>query len=464
MNRTALTAAAVGLAGFTAAAHADLLSYYNFNNIPSTGAAPLNQTPTQGAGSLTIVAADPTGVTTFNGSTLNALNNDPAGRALAIQGGASNANNGSTTTYALNTTSFQNLVLSYATQGTSTGFTSQAISYSTNGGTTYTPFGNANPIPAAFALRTVDFSNVTALNNNPNARVRITLTGATATSGNNRFDNVQFNAAAVNNGNNTVISAFPTSISLGRVITNAPTSAPVGLTKTGSDTTGFNLLTAGDATASSTGGAFAAGNQSTTFNVGVNTASAGNRSGSVTVDNTAVSSFGPGQGSADPDDIITIAATALDPANASFSESADVNALTVDLGTATQGDPDVTQTFSIFNLLATAGFTSALDLDTINIVGSDDPALSLSLDDFDNLAAGASVTGSATLDTSTVGTFTESYTLTLSDENIPGETQNFLDLTLTGTVVEPAPVPEPATLTLLAAAGSLLLTRRRPTT
>jgi hypothetical protein len=44
-------------------------------------------------------------------------------------------------------------------------------------------------------VRTLD--NITGLNGATDAYLRLTLTGATAPAGNNRFDNIQFNATAV---------------------------------------------------------------------------------------------------------------------------------------------------------------------------------------------------------------------------------------------------------------------------
>ncbi len=49
----------------------------------------------------------------------------------------------------------------------------------------------------SFATATVDFSSAPGLNNATAAYLRYTLSGATSASGNNRLDNIQFNATAV---------------------------------------------------------------------------------------------------------------------------------------------------------------------------------------------------------------------------------------------------------------------------
>ncbi len=455
------TAAAL-LASTTGVAHGDLLSYYNFNNGLASGTqASLTQTPAQGNGSLAITAAAPTNVLYFGGTLINAVGADPAGNALAIQNGTSGANNGSTQTYQLSTTGFNNLKLTYATQGTGTGFTSQNISYSTNN-VTFTSFTSAFTIPSSFGLRTVDLSGVPALQNTPNVFVRITHTGGSisSSSGNNRFDNVQFNAAALATGNNTTITATPTTAAFGRVIVGATPTQSISLSKTGSDTTGYNITSSGDATSDSLGGAFVAGAQTVDFNVGVTTATAGTKSGTVTVANTAVSSANPGQGNLDPNDVIGVSATVLNASNASFDAVLNQDIDSIDLGTVTQGDPTASQSFNISNLLSTLGITSALDLDSIQFDGLDDAAISTDLVTFVGLAAGDSNTFNAFLDTTQVGVFNETLLLNFSDENVLGETTNQLTLNITGTVA-PVSIPEPAGLALIGLGGLVLLSRRR---
>jgi hypothetical protein len=117
-----------------------------------------------------------------------------------------------------------------------------------------------------------------------------------------------------------------------------------------------------------------------------------------------------------------------------------------DFGSLTAGADASTFSFDIFNLPTTAGFTAGLDLDSIVIAG-DASKLSTNVGPFSGpttLAAGSGTEFVATLDTSTVGSFSATYTLGFSDENLPGAAVlGTLTLTLTG-VVEAATVANSA--------------------
>jgi len=120
--------------------------------------------------------------------------------ALVVVGGASNAANGKAAVFKFSMTGFQDLVISLSAQRTSTGFATQAWEYSTDG-TTYTSIGSLVGGSTAGTIRnsftnsdTLTLPTVTGFNNAANAYVRVTFTGATASAGNNRLDNIQFNA------------------------------------------------------------------------------------------------------------------------------------------------------------------------------------------------------------------------------------------------------------------------------
>ncbi len=163
-------------------ARADELAVWNFNDS--------NLNVDHGSGTLT---------TTFNvvnvlfgaGTTNNARQGDPAGQALSLQGGTSNANNGRNITFNVSTLNFANIVVSFATQGTSTGFNSNQLQYSLDGisfvdfGSPYAPATAFGSIPLVFSL-----AGIVGLNNNPNAAFRIVFNGATSSTGNNRIDNI----------------------------------------------------------------------------------------------------------------------------------------------------------------------------------------------------------------------------------------------------------------------------------
>jgi hypothetical protein len=125
------------------------------------------------------------------GTTNNARLGDAAGQALSLQGGTSNANNGRNLTLNVSTAGFANIIVSFATQGTSTGFTSNQFQYSLDG-INFTDFGSPYTPTAAFGTLPLVFSlvSIAGLNNNPNAAFRIVFNGATSSTGNNRIDNI----------------------------------------------------------------------------------------------------------------------------------------------------------------------------------------------------------------------------------------------------------------------------------
>lgn len=164
------------------AARADELAIWNFNDSDLNvdhGSATLTST-------LNIV-----NVLFAAGTTNNARLGDAAGQALSLQGGTGVANNGRNITFNVSTVGFSNIVVSFATQGTSTGFNSNQFQYSLDGvnfidfGPPYTPATVFGTLPLVFTL-----SSIVGLNNNPNAAFRIVFNGATSSTGNNRIDNV----------------------------------------------------------------------------------------------------------------------------------------------------------------------------------------------------------------------------------------------------------------------------------
>jgi PEP-CTERM motif len=125
------------------------------------------------------------------GTTNNARLGDPAGQALSLQGGTGNTNNGRNVTLSVSTLGFSDIIVTLATQGTSTGFNSNQFQYSLDGITfidfsaPYVPATAFGVVPVVFTL-----SSIAGLNNNPNAAFRIVFNGATSSTGNNRIDNI----------------------------------------------------------------------------------------------------------------------------------------------------------------------------------------------------------------------------------------------------------------------------------
>ncbi|HSK63942.1 MAG TPA: PEP-CTERM sorting domain-containing protein [Pyrinomonadaceae bacterium] len=132
------------------------------------------------------------------GTTNNARLGDSAGQALTLQGGTGTANNGRHLTFNVSTLGFSNVIVSFATLGTSTGFNSNQFQYSLDGttfvdfGPTYAPTTTFGTVPLVFSL-----AGIAGLNDNPNAAFRIVFNGATSSTGNNRIDNIVVEGSAV---------------------------------------------------------------------------------------------------------------------------------------------------------------------------------------------------------------------------------------------------------------------------
>lgn len=237
-------------------------------------------------------------------------------------------------------------------------------------------------------------------------------------------------------------------VNLGRIIVGAAIPAPqsVTLNKSGLNGTYYQVTVSGAATSSITGryNAFRTGMTGTnTLSVGLSTstATAGLKSGAVTIDNLDITTGGgSGRGARDRDDVVTVNLNVLNHANPSFAADNDINSLTYDFGVITQGAPPPTFTFNIFNLGANPALTAGLDLDTIAATG-DSSVVDLSLTPFSGAstlpaAEGRSFTASVVTDV--LGGFSAAISLAFSDEDLPGAMPlGTMTLTLTG-VIAPA--------------------------
>jgi endonuclease I len=253
-------------------------------------------------------------------------------------------------------------------------------------------------------------------------------------------------------------------VNLGEVIVGAavPAAQNVTLNRNGFDGSYYEVTTSGDATSSVDGryNAFAinnTGTDSTSLAVGLNTttAAAGLKSGSLAIDNLDITTQGgAGVGANDGSDTVNVALAVLDHAEPSFNGANDQNLLAFNFGSVLQGSASPIFNFDIFNLESTALYTAALDFD--NVLGSGDTSVLLTdLTTFGGLTAlqaGLSNGFLTMLDTSTPGSFSASYFLSFSDEDLPGSaSRDGMTLTLMGSVVA---VPEPSTLVLAALALS----------
>lgn len=202
------------------------LHYWDFNNGSSTTTnaawtSPVAATSTVNSGSLTF---NFTQTENFSGSTLDATGfSSTAGLSFCP---VNNANNGNSFTLNASTAGYSGIKLTYAAQRTGTGFTSHLVEYATDG-TTYTTLTTLT-IPSAFALQTLDFSGIAAADNNPNFKVRVTVSGATSSSGNNRIDNIRITGSLIAGGDATPPVIF--SLSPGNSVTGVPVNVTASVT------------------------------------------------------------------------------------------------------------------------------------------------------------------------------------------------------------------------------------------
>ncbi|MCE2967922.1 MAG: hypothetical protein ACK55O_06770 [Phycisphaerales bacterium] len=204
------------VAGAAAAAQADVVAYWNFNDAPSAAntfnagqVGPLTLAPAQGSGSISLAsglilntaaanAAANGNVGSFGGTTTGGVSGEVAGFALTITAGIAGvgtapfAANGGQVIFSINTSSVvSGLTFSYATRGTGTGFNAQNWAYSTDGGTNWiNTTSYSGTLTATYVLRTVALPASGAAYGNSNLLVRLTVSGATSAAGNNRIDNV----------------------------------------------------------------------------------------------------------------------------------------------------------------------------------------------------------------------------------------------------------------------------------
>jgi hypothetical protein len=182
----------------------------------------------------------------FTGTAVNAsgglssVTTSPA--ALALVGSSAN---GKSLVFRFSMLGYSDLSISLAAQRTSSGFTSQVWEYSADG-ITYSPIGSlasgsaAGTLASAFATSGVlSLPVVSGLNNVANAYVRVTLSGASSSTGNNRIDNIQFNAISTPSGPAIIANGSFASFST----LSGAVSASQSLAVTGANLTGAITVT-----------------------------------------------------------------------------------------------------------------------------------------------------------------------------------------------------------------------------
>jgi hypothetical protein len=274
---------------------------------------------------------------------------------------------------------------------------------------------------------------LTAAANTP-VTLRLYVYGGSGSPGsstiNHRLDDIKITVTAnpVATGNNTAITASTTNVALGRVMQTAsnPTNN-VTLNKTGTDTTTYTVTAGSQATVADAGTSFTGGAQSDQISVGVNRSTTGAKSGTVTVDNTAASSAGSNQGSADNNEVINVSGTVV----------ADrvISAESVDLGKVLVG----TTTASQDSTLSTTGADADRTRVTVNGTTASNEGVTV--------AAGSSQLfneASDTVDRSVSGNFSTSgsknvnVNLSVTGEGLTGEAVNNVTVNATADVYQAA--------------------------
>lgn len=247
---------------------------------------------------------------------------------------------------------------------------------------------------------------------------------------------------------------------VGTTLSSSALTSTVTLSKTGDNPTYYSATPSGLATSDVTGNlnAFTYGTGSKVLNVGLNTSTStvGLKTGQIVVNNLDITSGGTGMGSADGNDTINLSLTVVSHSNASFSGSADQDEVFISLGDINVGQSASTS-LSIFNL--GSGFVADLDLDSITASGDTD-GFNTTLAALSGLDVGTSAAFDVTFTPTHAGPFTATYTIAVSDENIPGATAgSSLTLTVFGFGVLIVPEPTSGALVLIFATT---LCHRRP--
>ncbi|MFM7207100.1 MAG: aspartyl protease family protein [Planctomycetaceae bacterium] len=206
-------------------------------------------------------------------------------------------------------------------------------------------------------------------------------------------------------------------------------AAPVAVAA-GADRLDYAFTGSGGFTSSGTGSDAALGGSNTHL-LTLSTTAAGLRSGTVSVTSSSPQA-------ATPTFSGTVTTSVLDRAVGSFASATTSSTLALDFGTLIRWGAGASSTFSIFNRPATSGtaWTARLDLD--GVTATLPPAVfSTSLAPFVNLASGSSRPFSVSVATATTGSFTGSYALAMSDEDLPGATGQSLAVSIRAIVMQP---------------------------
>lgn len=183
-----------------------LVAGWNFNDVVEAPASQL--VVSHGAGSIS-TNWNVDNIGNFSGTSTNRFGSDGNGSDIAFTNGTVTAgipaNEGNWLQFNLDMTNLESLVMTYAGRTTATGMRDLTWSYSTDG-STFTNFSTVDHVAlfgaSQYGLVTLNFSSISALNDQSNVIIRGTFATQTGQStptsaGSTRFDNVQFNAVVI---------------------------------------------------------------------------------------------------------------------------------------------------------------------------------------------------------------------------------------------------------------------------
>ena len=189
------------VASATAAASADVIAGFTFNNLPNSSVPlPTPYAAEYGIGTCTsnFVEGD---IIMFGGSTVGGLPGDASGRGAAFRVGENAQNNGSYAQFAFDATGYGDMTLTFATKTTAnTGFTSMDIQVSGNG-TDFVTIETLTDLrdDANWLVKTVDLTGAAVLEDNADAAIRVVFYGGDAANptANTRLENFIIQGSAV---------------------------------------------------------------------------------------------------------------------------------------------------------------------------------------------------------------------------------------------------------------------------
>ena len=169
-------------------AQADVVGYWHFNGFdPANGALVAAST---GNGTLDCSSFG-TGLTSFGGTDVNALEGIVAGDSLGLTG---SSHNGAIATLSVSTIGYADLTLSFAARRSTTGFGNDRLEGLINGA--WVLIDTFNPSTTAWTTHSINLSALDPLENSI-AALRFVFDGASSGSGTVRFDNLTLSGSAV---------------------------------------------------------------------------------------------------------------------------------------------------------------------------------------------------------------------------------------------------------------------------